>query len=223
MARVKSEVITVIGKRGTGKTFMSVWVAKQMSTRFKIPIYAINRMNDKTINGIVPAERRAGSFNAFVQILKKSKKGNENAVLNVQDWRDERYFFRFFEELKIPALLLVDEIDSYCRGNTIDPGLYGLINYGRHWGVTIIGNARRTANVSKDITAASDLIVSFRQTERLDLDRLKNFTDQITLIKTLNDKEFLPVGDGSELQKTGLTLDKVQKIVNLKVCSVNKS
>lgn len=217
---MKSEIITLFGKRGTGKTFASVWVANQLHRILKVPIYAINRVNDEAINNIVSPARRAAHFRGFVELLKKNTKKEQHAVYNVRDWQGARYFFDFFRRLEMPCILLIDEIDCYAGNNSVDPGLSDIINFGRHWGISVVGSARRSANVSKDLTAASHMIISFRQSERLDLDRMRNFTDNYELIKTLKNQHFIAFGDsGGALPE--IKLDKIQKIAQNRVVMVN--
>jgi len=67
----------------------------------------------------------------------------------------------------------VEEIDYFCAPNFNEPGLDKLIRYGRHRGINVIYTARRFQEVSRHLTAQSDVFVMFRIAEPVDLDAIR--------------------------------------------------
>jgi hypothetical protein len=68
--------------------------------------------------------------------------------------------------------LFVDEIDLYLPHGMPDGSLLNAIRYGRHRGLSLVGISQRPANVVRDLTAQSDLIVMFQTAEPRDLEYL---------------------------------------------------
>ena len=68
-----------------------------------------------------------------------------------------------------PALAAVDEIDRLAPPYRIDPVLATIANEGRHYGITLVGTARRPRRVHRDLTALADVLYCARITEPTDL------------------------------------------------------
>jgi len=73
--------------------------------------------------------------------------------------------------------VLVEECDRYCGPTNIDDGLYWILNYGRQFGINVIGCARRAAAVNRTWTANCDWIVAHQTQEPIDLEYLSKFMD----------------------------------------------
>jgi len=67
------------------------------------------------------------------------------------------------------CVLVVDEIDLYGDVRSPDESLLKVIRYGRHRGVSLIGVSQRPANVVRDLTAQSDILIMFHTTENRDV------------------------------------------------------
>jgi len=63
------------------------------------------------------------------------------------------------DSLPKPFTLYVDEADRFGNAYWNDRSLKYLANYGRHWDISFIVNARRYAAIPKDWTSQSDVIV----------------------------------------------------------------
>jgi hypothetical protein len=80
------------------------------------------------------------------------------------------------ERPPLPGLLLViDEIDRICTPHNIPDGLRRVINYGRHYGVSVLAACRRPRAMHRDVTANADRIVIGQTQEPGDLDYLREF------------------------------------------------
>ena len=67
------------------------------------------------------------------------------------------------------TLLVLEETSFYCSPASLPPELSALVRYGRHREIDQIYVARRPSEIHRDLTAQSDLIVSFRQQEPRDI------------------------------------------------------
>ena len=69
-------------------------------------------------------------------------------------------------------LLVVEEASFLCSSSNFPAELSKLVRYGRHRRISQLYISRRPAEVARDVTAQSDLLVTFRQREPRDLDYL---------------------------------------------------
>jgi hypothetical protein len=58
-----------------------------------------------------------------------------------------------------PACIVIDEVDFFCTPHIVNPALKNIINYGRHFRIWCVMNARRPARVHRDITSLMDCII----------------------------------------------------------------
>jgi len=74
------------------------------------------------------------------------------------------------------ACVVIDEVDMYCSNRKMSPALQKLINYGRHYGIWIVYNARRAANIHKDLSALPDCVIAHYLSDDTDLNYLQGVT-----------------------------------------------
>lgn len=72
--------------------------------------------------------------------------------------------------------LIIEEI--HLLSKSTQSNLYRILTTGRHKNINVIATAQRPYRVSRDLTAQSDIIISFRQTEKRDIDYLTEFSDE---------------------------------------------
>jgi len=70
-------------------------------------------------------------------------------------------------------LTVVEETSFYCSPSYLPPELSTLIRYGRHREIDQFYVARRPSEIHRDLTANSDLVVSFHQHEPRDVAYLR--------------------------------------------------
>jgi DNA helicase HerA-like ATPase len=92
------------------------------------------------------------------------------------------------------ALIVVEETSFYCTASTLPDELAQLVRYGRHRELSQFYVSRRPAEISRDLTAQSDVIVSFAQTEPRDLDYLRAAGGDTELIRSLPKYRFAAWG-----------------------------
>jgi hypothetical protein len=76
-------------------------------------------------------------------------------------------------------LIAIDEVDRFCSAGgpgSIHPTMKELINYGRHFGISMVYNARRASTVHRDLSSLSDIIIVHYQHAGLDTRYLEDVT-----------------------------------------------
>ena len=69
-------------------------------------------------------------------------------------------------------LLVVEETSFFCSPAFLPPEISKLVRYGRHREISQVYVSRRASEIHREITAQSDLIVSFEQREPRDIEYL---------------------------------------------------
>lgn len=107
---------------------------------------------------------------------------------------DVEYFFHLVFYLK-NCSVIVEEASIYCSPSWIDPNFKKILNYGRHRNVNLIAVARRSSQLHRDLTSQSDFIVSFKQSEHLDLKLLATVDERANQLNDLKEYKYLVLGD----------------------------
>ena len=138
-----SKLVCVFGLRGTGK---SVWV-NRLATGYK---------------------KKALVFDTLGEIAGKTPYDFYAPV--ARDEVDELCQIIDFTRQKGYKLLVIDEANRYAepKPKPLPPCLRDLVDYSRHWKLTVCWVARRPIQVHSDIIELSDYLVLFRLTGRLD-------------------------------------------------------
>lgn len=71
------------------------------------------------------------------------------------------------------SLVVVEETSFYCSPSYLPDEMARLVRYGRHRQISQFYVARRPAEIHRDLTAQSDIIVSFVQHEPADVEYLR--------------------------------------------------
>lgn len=187
MPRGQRFITTIFGKTGSGKTTL----INEILPALPRPVLILDTMGEFS-DGL--------QFDTALELRDYIAEGRPNAtgiyILNAQTDRDSDLFFRFLVSAKAPLTAVVDEIDLFCNPRQIHDDLAQTIKYGRHWGQNLVCASRRAAEVHRNITAQSDCLISFRQTEPGDIRTLKqSYADAEKLPDLRADKyEFLIFG-----------------------------
>jgi hypothetical protein len=92
-----------------------------------------------------------------------------------------------------PITLLIDEIDNYANSYYISEPLRYIVHYGRHFNLSLITTARQANRVRNDITAQSDIIITFQQQGRQSISYIDDFYDgdNIEIVKNLKNFNYI--------------------------------
>jgi hypothetical protein len=149
-------VISVFGKKGEGKSFLVQEIIEDFRR-----VVILDTM---------------GEYGKEEQSLEEAISG----LISLKDKRRFRYPVRLVDDedaLKVlrvvyemeDVLIVVEETSFYTNPNYLPDELKRLVRYGRHKRISQIYVSRRPAEIHRDLTAQSDLIVSFRQHEPADI------------------------------------------------------
>lgn len=197
----KNTITTVLGKKGSGKSFFTKKVLIPLFPRLIIidPLDEYNYFYAYDLKTVVEVTKANWA----------SKKKQFRIVYRPLD-EHEDLFFKFVYGLS-DITVLIEEVDGYSNGKVIDPYLERLYKYGRHKNINLICISRRPAEIGRLLTAQSDIIISFLQTEKRDIDYFKNFTDDPDQLKRLRVGEYKVLLGESELNRLLRKTDKKAK------------
>lgn len=104
--------------------------------------------------------------------------------------------------------LVVEEASLYCNPYKIDDSFKKILNYGRHRRINLVAIARRASELHRDITAQSDFIISFRQTEKRDIYTLQSVDEKAEELTTLEKYQYKILGDLEHINQNFLDIVK---------------
>jgi hypothetical protein len=199
-------IITVFGKKGTGKTTLVKTV--------------ISRLPRVVVFDTL-AEYTGGVFiydpQSFIDYLKLNLDRLYKIVLRCDNDED---FSICFEACRAvyDGTLVVEEIDFYCSPTFIEPSLQKLIKYGRHRQINLIGVSRRAAEVNRNLTAQSDCIVTFQQEENRDIEYMSRRigAENAESLRGLGKFEYRVFGDKAVFSEVfGVSVGESEKKENI--------
>ena len=176
-------VISVFGHKGSGK---STLVKELVAEHKRVIVFDTMGEYDDAIEDYNTAVRELG---------------------RVQDARRFRVAIRLPEDddaldamevaYEVPRCLVVfEETSFYCSPSTMPTILKKFVRYGRHREISQVYVSRRPAEINRDLTAQSDLIVSFRQHEPNDVDYLRKLMgSQADKLPHLREYRIIASGD----------------------------
>jgi len=200
------DCIGVLGRRGTGKTFLSRQIQNAYPRKiiFDVlhdPVYA-NVPNqlygfEEYCNFILKTEN-ASSFEVVVNFDVENADNSDvfNEMLRIAYYRGS-------------VLIVIEEVQSFTSAHLMPKWLQECFFTGRHRDIALIFTTQRPARCHKDMLSQCHHIFCGKLHTRADIDHVSNFlgnsADDITM---LNDREFL-YWNGSEISKINNSLQKL--------------
>ena len=174
-------IVGVFGKAGSGKSYLIQSIMDDLPR----PVFIVDSQ----------AEFNTGvQFETADELLSFLIEGRPNVsgiyVLNSTTDLDFDTFFRILATAQDPATVVIDEADLFCTPYNINPDLARIIKYGRHWKQHIVYAARRPAEVNRNLTAQSDCLISFKQTEPRDIAALKKSYAEAEALAELDETNY---------------------------------
>ena len=171
---MRENVITVVvGKKGSGKTTLARDLVLAAPRRL-----IMDPMWEHTDGVIVTS---FAGFEAYVRPLRHARYA---VICRFMDDDDRDAVVDLLTDgepnnAPLPSVVvLLDEVDRMCSPSTIPEGLRRLVNYGRHFNVSLVAVARRPRQMHRDVTANADRICIGQTQEPRDLDYLAEFIGQ---------------------------------------------
>lgn len=167
-AAIDTEVITVLGQRGSGK---SSWLKKNVPD---IPRFILW---DTLGEYIDPSFNQFDNLQELYSFVYDNQGGQFQAVYNSVNDKD-------FDGVCMIAgavgdcTLIVEEVDTYATPNYCPSELLVLLKKGRHYGVSMVFVSRRPAEIHRMITAQSQRFILFRILEPNDVRYLKSIVGE---------------------------------------------
>lgn len=198
-----TEIITIMGKRGSGKTTLA---RKIQSTMPRLII--LDRLGEYS-NETGPGVRHVSTFPTFGQAIKETLTAPRFRIIfhfNVEDDNHSELFNALlylcykrdgFCELQSSVCLVIDEIHNWATHNFIPKWLKEIVLTGRHQHVGLLCCSQRPANVHKDVLANSHHVLCSNMSEANDLNYLRgSIGDAALRLPQLRQYEFLHIRDG---------------------------
>ena len=199
---MKNLIISVFGKKGSGKSY---FVKNRLIPKFKRLIifdtqneYDYN-LNSSDLSNImsIPNHTVSTNYNELMTNLNYNYK--QDSFINILQVSDIDVMTKVLDPIfKAGYFTIVIEemhvLDSALKKNT----LFRMFMEGRHRFINIISTSQRFSSVSRNLTSQSDIIACFKQTEKRDIQFVEHYTDDASELKNLSIGEFKII-EGSEL------------------------
>jgi len=151
----------IFGKTGTGKTHLAKKLLTNYDRQFIIdPKLEYNE--GSVFYSFLGVYNYVAQYNLFQNDL------SFTIITRFKTDIENDYLFKLIE-LTENCVLLCDEIEKFIDRSNTSSHFNELVNYGRHHNVSIIGIARRPAELSTTLKSQVNTIYSFQQTLYSDL------------------------------------------------------
>ena len=160
-------IIFIAGKKGSGKTSFA---KKSVLPAFS-RLLVIDSLSEYE-NGFI-----VNSIPDFINVVEANYNKPFFTIIYRPLDEKEAKFFEIVKELH-DVSIVIEEADMYSNPYKQDKNFERLVRYGRHFSQDLIVISRRPAEISRNVTAQADIVLTFQQTERRDIDYFKYYTDQ---------------------------------------------
>ena len=167
----RNRVVAVFGRKGSGKSY---WLKQQVDQRRGL-VVVWDSVSDFAGPTAERPIRAATVFRDVRDLLTAGAERRLPRVCVVQAPRPQFPVFCAWTARVGRLLVVVDEVNLYCKPGWAPPELLELLRIGRHAQVDLFVAARRPAEISRDITAQADEVRSFRTCEPVDLEWFRRY------------------------------------------------
>jgi hypothetical protein len=197
MSMIQNKIYTIIGHKGYGKTALS----EKLLIGIDKPTIICDPRMQYEYNPRRIMFKSVEEFQAFItKEYRAFKKYKFELVVNVVTDEDFKTLGELVYKMK-QVCFLVDEIDMFfdVRANK-DNIMNKLVQYGRHNQIDIVTTSRRPANISRNLTALTDIFLFSRLREPNDKKYIKALlgNEYVETIADLEKFSFLEVEDYSK-------------------------
>jgi hypothetical protein len=180
----QNTVLTILGRKGSGKSTLAKMIAAEQS-----------RVVIVDANGEYDMGEVCWELQSCIERLIASESERRFCItmrcLSVQDNLTLIGLCYHLEN----TWLIIDETSLYCSPVSVPDEISRLVRFGRHKEISLVFIGRRASEIPRDITANSDLLISFKQHEPRDIAYLKTIHSDAEGCLTLPDYHFKVFGD----------------------------
>jgi hypothetical protein len=180
---------SIFGRKGGGKTFLAKEIAETEPR-----VIAIDNMgqfsNIQVVSGFdscIKAIQSCQNLETFRFALQTTSEQEDLALIDLAYYLDK-------------FTIIIDETSKYVSSSYLPREFEQLIRYGRHGAINQVYMSRRPAEIHRELSSQSDVIVSFHQFEERDVQYLRNFMgDDADMTRHLGQYEILTYGPESKM------------------------
>lgn len=178
-------IASFFGRKGSGKSFLGKEVAREEPR-----VIAIDSLGEYDEMNVVTGYQECIKAMVAAEHLSEFKLALRTYSLE-EDLELIDLVFRMHH-----LTLMVEETSRYVSSASLPLPFEQLVRYGRHSAINQVYIARRPSEIHRDLTAQSDVIVSFVQHERRDVEYLRSFMgDAANGVSSLKQYEALVYGE----------------------------
>lgn len=158
-------ILTILGMKGSGKSTLTREVILE-NPRVLI-LDAMGEYDD--LQGVRVYQNGEEGARALV-----ASKDSPRFLIDVLTLHGEETLAVLAVAFEVPNLLIVlEEASLYTDPHTLPDEIARIVRYGRKREISLVVVARRPSEIHRELTAQSDLLVTFRQSEPIDLQYLR--------------------------------------------------
>lgn len=157
-----NKIIVTFGKKGSGKTTLT----KSLVNRIGGKTIILSPVDSFNLPHVKPVEIwRVKDIPGYMD----NQTSGQVLMIRIPDQEAVDCICAYAIYLGMPVTIVIDEVDLYAKSKE----LLHIIHYGRHFGINLLTNTRRYADVPRLLTSQADDIYIFRTTEPRDIEYIR--------------------------------------------------
>lgn len=194
-----NSITCVFGRKGSGKTTLVQEIIREFPRVFVIDSLAEYDKGFSVVDGKRSSIEAMRDTMEEADLFGRSHRPRFRLSLRVLDVLENLELMDYAFEFP-GTLIVVEETSLYTKSHFLPTEIAKLVRYGRHRSIDQIYVARRPSEVSRDLTAQADLIVSFQQQEPRDIKYLRDVAgEEAEQVKHLPKYKPMAFGDLSKM------------------------